>query len=159
MLSPHEVSVLYSPVETPSYNGSVEAGVGSMKGRTEAQAWLRGASGNWTWEDLEAARQEANAACVGRSEHSPTRAQVWASRPRLGAEARAALRAEVVRQQPAGVSSLAGAEAGAAGGSVSDKGCPWRVVLRRALVALGYLVLSWRRIPLPIKSQKTDKIT
>jgi transposase InsO family protein len=76
ILSPQGVEVLYSPVYTPSYNGSVEAGVGAMKGRTAMQAWLRGASGSWTWEDLEAARQEANAVCVGRRESSPTRAQV-----------------------------------------------------------------------------------
>jgi hypothetical protein len=132
--------------------------VGAMKGRTETQAWRRGASGSWTWEDMEAARQEANAACVGRRESSPTRAQVWASRPRLDEEARAVLRAEVLRQQPKRVWPETGAEAEASGGSALDTGCPWRVVLRRALVALGYLVLSWRRIPLPIKSKKTDKI-
>jgi transposase InsO family protein len=159
MLSPYGVAVLYSPVHTPSYNGSVEAGVGAMKGRTEMQAWLRGVSGSWTWEDTEAARQEANAACVSRRENSPTRAQVWASRPRLGEGARAALRAEVLRQQPRCSLSESAAEAETAGECVSDKGCPWRVVLRRALVALGYLVLSWRRIPLQVKTQKTAKIT
>jgi transposase InsO family protein len=158
MLSPEGVAVLYSPPYTPSYNGSAEAGVGAMKGRTEMQAWLRGTSGSWTWEDLEGARQEANAACVGRRESSPTRAQVWASRPRLDEGARAALRAEVLRQQAKCVWPEAGAESEVSGGSVLDKGCPWRVVLRRALVALGYLVLSWRRIPLPIKLQKADKI-
>jgi hypothetical protein len=159
MLSPQGVAVLYSPAYTPSYNGSVEAGVGAMKGRTEMQAWLRGASGSWTWEDVEAARQEANTVCVGRRASSPTRAQVWASRPRLHETARAALRAEVLRQQRKRVWPEAGAEAESSGGSVLDKACPWRVVLRRALVALGYLVLSWRRIPLPIKPQKADKIT
>jgi hypothetical protein len=60
------------------------------------------------------------------------------------------LRAEVLRQQPRSASPEARAEAEASGGGVLDKGCPWRVVLRRALVALGYLVLSWRRIPLQV---------
>ena len=82
-----------------------------------------------------------------------------ALRPRLDEAARATLRAEVLRQQPNCVWPQAGAKAEVSGGSVLDKGCPWRVVLRRALVTLGYLVLSWRRIPLPIKLQKTDKIT
>lgn len=159
MLSPQGVAVLYSPAYTPSYNGSAEAGIGAMKGRTEMQAWRRGASGSWTWEDMEAARQEANAACVGRRESSPTRAQIWALRPRLDETARASLRAEVLRQQPKRVRPEAGVKNKESGGSVLDKGCPWRVVLRRALVALGYLVLSWRRIPLPIKTQKADKIT
>lgn len=159
MLSPRGVAVLYSPAYTPSYNGSAEAGVGAMKGRTQMQAWLRDASGSWTWEDMEAARQEANAAYVGRRKSSPTRAQVWALRPRLDEAVRATLRAEVLRQQPECVWPEAGAEAEVSGENMLDKGCPWRVVLRRALVALGYLVLSWRRIPLPIKTQKADKIT
>jgi hypothetical protein len=42
---------------TPQYNGAAEAGVGALKGRTEALA--RGAPGEWTWDDTEAARQEA----------------------------------------------------------------------------------------------------
>src|SRR5262249_36036101 len=64
LLWQHGVQGLYSPAYTPQYNGAIEAGVGAMKGRTEAQALVRGAPGEWTWEDTEAARQEANAACV-----------------------------------------------------------------------------------------------
>ncbi len=44
-LSHYGVAALYSPAYTPSYNGSAEAGVGAMKGRTEMQALLRGAVG------------------------------------------------------------------------------------------------------------------
>jgi hypothetical protein len=105
---------------------------------------------------VEAARQEANAAPIGRREASPTRAAVWAARPPLGAEARAAFHTEVLRQRQ-GQSPLAPAQATA--GEASDKACPWRVVLRRALVALGYLVFTWRRIPLQVKPKKPDKIT
>ena len=99
-----------------------------------------------------------NAACVGRRETSPTRAAVWAAREPLGVEARAAFRAEVLRQQQ-GQAPAAPTEAEVTGGEASDKACPWRVVLRRALVALGYLVFSWRRIPLQVRLQKTAKIT
>jgi transposase InsO family protein len=157
VLSRHGVLGLYSPAYTPQYNGSAEAGVGAMKGRTEARALARGAPGDWTWDDVEAARQEANAACVGRREASPTRAGVWASRPPLGAQERATFHAEVLRQRQ-GKASEVHTEAEASGGQASDEECPWRVVLRRALVALGYLVFSWRRIPLQVRPQKTDKI-
>lgn len=150
------VQGLYSPAYTPQYNGGVEAGVGALKGRTAAQALARGAPGEWTWEDLEAARQEANAVCVARRETSPTRAAVWAGRSPLDEPTRATFQAEVLRQQG---SAAASAEAEAQGGETSDKACPWRVVLRRALVALGYLVFSWRRIPLQVNPKKTDKIT
>jgi transposase InsO family protein len=157
LLSRHGVQGLYSPPYLPRYNGAAEAGVGALKGRTEAQALARGAPGDWTWEDAEAARQEANAACVGRREASPTRAAVWAAREPLGPEARAAFRAEVSRRRQR-QAPAAPAEAEAPGGEAPDKACPWRVVLRRALVALGYLVLNWRRIPLQVKPRKTDKI-
>src|SRR5262249_35590138 len=150
LLSRHGVQGLYSPAFTPQYNGAAEAGVGAMKGRTEALALARGGAGAWTGEDTEAARQEANAARGGRRETSPTRAAVWAARAPLGAEAGAAFAAEVSRQQEGKSAAATEAEAGRdeARGSESDKACPWRVVLRRALVALGYLVFSWRRIPL-----------
>src|SRR5262249_55540882 len=151
---------LSAPPYTPQYNGAAEAGVGALKGRTEAQALARGAPGDWTWEDTEAARQEANAACVARRETSPTRAAVWAAREPLSEGARAAFQVEVLRQQQGPASAEATAtEAAASGGEASAQGCPWRVVLRRALVALGYLVFSWRRIPLQVKAQKTAKNT
>jgi hypothetical protein len=44
------VVVLYSPAYTPEYNGSAEAGVGSMKARTEEQAERGGHPGVWTAE-------------------------------------------------------------------------------------------------------------
>jgi hypothetical protein len=157
VLSQHGVYGLYSPAYVPQYNGAVEAGVAALKGRTEAQALARGAPGEWTWDDLEAARQEANAACVGRRESSPTRAAVWAAREKLRAEARAAFQAEVLRQQQGREPAATATEARE--GEASDQARPWRGVLRRALVALGYLVFSWRRIPLPVNGQKTDKIT
>jgi transposase InsO family protein len=158
LLSQHGVQGLYSPPYTPQYNGAAEAGVGALKGRTEAQALARGAPGDWTWEDTEAARQEANAVCVGRRATSPTRAVVWAAREPLGTEARTTFQAEVSCQQQ-GPAPAGSTEVEATGGEASDKACPWRVVLRRALVALGYLVFSWRRIPLQVKANKTAKIT
>jgi transposase InsO family protein len=158
LLSQHGVLGLYSPPYTPQYNGAAEAGVGALKGRTEAQALARDAPGDWTWEDTEAARQEANAVSVGRRETSPTRAAVWAARGPLSAETRTAFQAEVSRQQR-GPAPAAATEVEDAGGEASDQACPWRVVLRRALVALGYLVISWRRVPLQVKAKKTAKIT
>ena len=158
LLSRHGVQGLYSPPDTPQYNGAVEAGVGALKGRTDAQALARGAPGEWTWEDTEAARQEANAVCVGRRETSPTRAAVWAAREPLRPEARTTFQAEVLRQQQ-GQAPAASTEVEAPGGEALDKARPWRVVLRRALVALGYLVVSWRRIPLQVKTKKMAKIT
>jgi hypothetical protein len=51
---------LFSPVRLPSYNGSCEAGIGSMKTRTHYQSALRGCPGEWSCDDVEAARLQAN---------------------------------------------------------------------------------------------------
>ena len=156
LLSHHGVRGFYSPPYAPQYNGAAAAGAGARKGRPEAQALARGAPGEGTWDDTEAARPGANAACAGRRQTSPARAAVWAAREPLGAAARAAFPAEVPRQQQGPAPATAAAAPGAEG---AEQGCPWRVVLRRALVALGYLVFSWRRIPLQVRAKKTAKNT
>jgi hypothetical protein len=91
--------VLYSPRRTPEYNGSIEAGIGAVKQRTEECAERRSAPGEWTWEDAERARLEANT--FGRSPFDPKRSpdQVWQSRARLRPKERATFRAEVQRIQ------------------------------------------------------------
>src|SRR5215468_5658248 len=52
---------LFSPPQTPRYNGSIEAGIGSLTTRTEQAAARRGYPDAWTWDDAELARLEANA--------------------------------------------------------------------------------------------------
>src|SRR5262249_19771993 len=118
----------------------------------------RGSAGGWTWEDAECTRQESNEAPVGRRASSPTRREMWEGRAPISAAARVALAAEVSRQRGGGSPGGSGG-AEAAGGDSEDRGSPWRVALRRALVALGYLVFSWRRIPLQVVTKKTDNIT
>jgi transposase InsO family protein len=133
--------VLYSPAYRPGYNGSVEAANGSLKRRTEAIAAAAGHPGEWRLEDLEAARQEANARGRPRgAKVSP--AVAWAGRERITA----AEREEFGKQMETEVKA-AREEARQQGGTRSE-GSVLRSVFRRVLVALGYLVLKWRRIPL-----------
>jgi hypothetical protein len=54
------------------YNGAIEAGIGSLKTRTERQALWAGRPGPWTWQDVEAARQEANATARPHGAYGPT---------------------------------------------------------------------------------------
>ncbi|MFO0804626.1 MAG: transposase family protein [Gemmataceae bacterium] len=54
------VAHLFSPPHWPRYNGAVEAGIGSLKSRTDACAARHGRPGLWTWDDVAAAWQEAN---------------------------------------------------------------------------------------------------
>src|SRR5262249_51285125 len=62
---------LYSPPYWPAYNGAVEAGIRALKRRTEQQAARHGRVGLWSWDDVEAARREAN---------TSSRSQGWAGR-------------------------------------------------------------------------------
>jgi hypothetical protein len=133
--------VLYSPAYRPGYNGSVEAANGSLKRRTEALAAAAGRPGQWQVADLEAARQEANARGRPRgAKVSP--AVAWAGRERITAAER-----EVFREQMEAEVQAAREEARQQGEARSE-GSVLRSVFRRVLVALGYLVLKWRRIPL-----------
>ena len=54
------VVLLLSPPHFPRYKGSIEAGICSMKARTDHHAARSGRPGEWSCEDLEAARPEAN---------------------------------------------------------------------------------------------------
>jgi putative transposase len=60
LLADWGVVPLRSPPVTPRYNGACEAGIGAMKVRTHYQAARNGRAGNWTSEDTEAARRQAN---------------------------------------------------------------------------------------------------
>src|SRR5262249_48513611 len=51
---------LYSPPHWPVYNGAVEAGIGSLKTRTDRHAAHQARGASWTSDDLAAAVHEAN---------------------------------------------------------------------------------------------------
>jgi transposase InsO family protein len=79
-LSPYGVELLFSPPHTPRYNGSIEAGIGSLKTRTERYASRDGHPGYWTSHDVAAAQSEANAAARPQGETGPTPDDLWHSR-------------------------------------------------------------------------------
>jgi transposase InsO family protein len=89
-LAGHSVKQLRSPPECPEYNGSCEAGIGSMKARTHHQAAARGRPAEWTCDDLEAARLQANETARPCGATGPTPAVVWERRRRIAPEERAA---------------------------------------------------------------------
>jgi len=89
------VLLLLSPPHFPRYNGSIEAGIGSMKARTDHHAARSGRPGEWSCEDLEAARLEANETGRPWGSHGDTPDDVWAERGRVTDEDRRALKWEV----------------------------------------------------------------
>src|SRR5262249_11848050 len=74
------VIAFYSPPYMPRYHGAIEAGLGALKSRAERRAAHHGHAGYWTWDDVQAARDEANATARPRGLHGPTPEQAWAAR-------------------------------------------------------------------------------
>lgn len=143
---------LFSPPHTPSYNGSIEASIGSLKTRTQRLATLAGHPQLWTTADVEAARQQANATARPRRLHGATPDEVWYSRTPLTADERTRFRATVQQFQddvrwekhlPL-VEEL----------SRTTQAAVDRVAIPRALVAHDLLLFRRRKISAPITRPK-----
>jgi transposase InsO family protein len=151
------VAMLFSPARTPQYNGAIEAGIGSLKTRTERHATCQGRPTAWTTDDVEAARLEANATARPKGPTGPTPGQLWAQRRALSPRQRERFQDTVARQ----LSEVYAREHIPVAGppSFQDQRRLHREAIRRALVEQGYLLFSRRSIPLPITSQKTAIIS
>jgi hypothetical protein len=128
---------LFSPPRTPRYNGSCEAGIGSMKARTHHHSTGRGFPGEWTCDDAEAARRGANETARPWGVHGPTPAEAWAGRRRVEAAERAAF-GEAVRRRAL---EARGAQGHPPDGRLdrTAEAAVNRVAIRDALVAGGLL--------------------
>ncbi|HWY24787.1 MAG TPA: DDE-type integrase/transposase/recombinase [Nevskia sp.] len=151
-LAAMQVQILFSPAYTPRYNGAIEAGIGALKTRTHHQAALHGNAGNWTCDDVEAAREEANTLVYPFGENGPTPDASWQDRQRVTVEERRRFdetltekMAEMDREQ---TSATEGDD------SSMTKAKRQREAISRALVAEGYLKYTTRRIPSPISRPK-----
>ena len=151
--SQEEVVPLFSPPHCPRYNGSIEAKIGSLKTRTEAQAQGHGHPGQWTSADVQAAQAQTNRAVPpkgGRAGVPP--ADSWANRRRLSLAERCLFQEAVARHR---------AEAGQQPPWLGKDPTPVmsqraldRQAISRALVERGYLLFKRRRLPLAIKDAK-----
>jgi transposase InsO family protein len=144
------VFALFSPPHLPSYNGAIEAAIGSLKTRTDRLAALAGQL-LWTSDLVEAARLEANTTARPRRLQGATPDQVWNARPPLAAEGRENFGAAVKRYQLEGWEELGGQPAAP---THWDEAAVDRVALRRALVAHDLLLFRRRSIPARIKRPK-----
>ena len=90
---------LLSPPRFPRYNGSIEAGIGSLKTRVFYEAARYGRPAQWTCDDVEAGRLQANELARPRGYPGPTPDELWARRQSLTEEERAAFKAAVQKRQ------------------------------------------------------------
>jgi hypothetical protein len=149
------VEMLFSPPGTPRYNGAIEAGIGSLTTRTEQHAARHGRPGAWTFDDLEAARREANATSRPRGAAHTSPDEAWVQRQRLTPERRTLFRHEVHRQRIA-IDAQGGPDATPP--TDRDERARDRQAIRRALETLGELTYTRRRIPLPLRKNKVASI-
>ncbi|MFC1582495.1 transposase family protein [Planctomycetota bacterium] len=80
LLYEKKVKKLLSPPGYPCYNGSIEAGIGSLETRTHHEAARHDRPGEWTCDDVEAARRQANYTARPRGAKGPTPQQMWEKR-------------------------------------------------------------------------------
>jgi len=143
------VEVLPSPPYTPEYNGSVEAGNGSIKTRARHEAARHGRA-HWICDDLEAALAQAN--------HAPRRggpaAELWASRTPIPVNERCGFRETIAAERSAKL-PLRDPDDGDITQDEIDQ--ITREVIGQALVELGYLRIERRSIPLAKRRRRSTK--
>jgi transcriptional regulator with XRE-family HTH domain len=144
--------LLFSPPRTPSYNGAIEAAIGSLKTRTQRWAAWLGHPDVWTSTGVEVARQEANSTARPRRLHGATPEEVWRSRQPLTAPEREQFRATVacLQEQARRDQELP------IDGELSrrEQAAVDRRAIPRALVAHDLLLYRRRTIPAPIERPK-----
>ena len=148
---------LFAPPYTPRYNGAAEAGIGSLKSRTENHASRSGHPGYWTYDNVAFAQAEANATARPQGPSGPTPEQAWNDRPAFSAQERSFFQAAVHRNR----ADYRAQENLPTEGPLTDRQerAQDRQAIRRALEELGYLLYQRRRLPLPIKKKKVAIIT
>lgn len=153
----HGTRLLFSPPRTPSYNGAIEAGIGSIHTRAHHEAARHDRPGEWTCDDVEAARRQANATARPRGVHGPTPDEAWAEREPLTASDRAsfdaAYRVHAVRErEQREISPFTRLQR-------QEQASIDRVAISRALMDTGFLSFRRRRISPPIRRQLEQEIS
>lgn len=146
---------LPSPVRTPRYNGSCEAGIGSMKVRTLFLAARGSCFGTWGSDDLETARRQANALTRPEGHLGPTPDDLWRERTPIFEPERTEFRAAMRRHYDTIAMRNESAELTT---DATTNHYILRQAVRRALVELGLLSITRRSITLPIRLLKMAKI-
>jgi transposase InsO family protein len=157
LLRRHGVLPLYSPPGTPRYNGSVEAGIGSIKQRAFWRAAYADRPGDWTCDDVEGAVIDANRDGRPRGSRGPSPDEAWNARaPITEAERQAvhasydrAWREEYARRGLPPMTHL----------QHQEQASIDRVAISHALIENGFLLIRRRRITPPVSRLRTRKIS
>jgi len=151
------VRPLFSPPYTPEYNGSIEAGNGAMKTRTQHEAARQGRNGQWTADDVEAARCMANQQTYPHGPLGLTPATCLRTSPPISLQARAAF-GRTLQHEQTQERLKQGYPLNTDLDHVVQKEID-RAAIRRALVEHGYLTFTQRSITPPLPAPKSLRIS
>jgi transposase InsO family protein len=140
LLAAWQVWQLFSPPDCPKYNGACEAGIGSVRTRTHHRAVRRGRPEEWTCDDAEAARLEANQTARPWGRRGPTPDEVWQQRELISSDQRMAFASSVRRMQAEAQAELR------TGDGPPDPAALNRAAIARALVAHDLLRFTSERV-------------
>jgi transposase InsO family protein len=151
------VVLLLSPPCTPRYDGSVASGIGSLKTGTFYKAVRNGHGSQWTSDDLDAAREQANHALRPWGSSGPTPMACWQSRPAITARERRQFRQAATDARREIMVAEGLEDESLEQLTRTARASLARAGIRRALESLGYLVVRRRRISPPFNSPLRDK--
>jgi len=157
VLREHGVLALFSPPGTPAYNGSVEAGIGSLEVRAFYESARHDRPGEWTCDDVAAASRQANETARPWGLGGPTPETAWEGRVRITEIDAHAFRSAYDHHREAECTERK-IEPG------QDRS-HWlrasidRVALSRALIERGHLLIRSRRVTPPITLQYAGRIS
>jgi transposase InsO family protein len=157
LLEKERVIPLFSPPYRPQYNGAIEASIGALKVRTERQALLAGRPGQWTWDDVERAREEGNHLSRPWGEQGPSPQERWSEQRPIMLRAREEFMSSVAWCRQEVEKESAGVVEGIGMGD-EEAAARERQAIQRALVEHGFLLFSRRRYPSPIPRPKVTII-
>jgi transposase InsO family protein len=147
LLEEKKIKKLLSPPGYPWYNGAIEAGIGSMKTRAHHESARNNRPGEWTCDDVEAARLQANMTARPKGAKGPTPHEMWEKRKKTSTRERddflktcERIRKEMLEECTQGSESI----------SKLEIAHLERRSVERALKEHGYFVTGRRRIIPPI---------
>lgn len=153
----HGVLLLYSPPGTPRYNGSIEAGIGSINVRAFWQAALADRPGEWTCDDIAAAVHQANTTGRPRGQTGMSPQEAWLSRFPITERERHALHETYAAY--ANEEYTRRGRQPMARRQHHEQASIDRAAITRALVEHGFVLIRRRRITPPIRAVKFGKIS
>ena len=148
---------LYSPPCTPSYNGSVEAGIGALEVRAFFESARHDRPGRWTSDDVAAARLQANATIRRFGPGTPTPDEMWNGRTPISTLESHVFRLAYDRERLRACAERDDAPCDRE--SHRFRASIDRVALSRALIVRGLLLLRSRRLTPPITLRSAARIS